>query len=210
MLQRPDATVLHVLLEDPGRGATGLEKVFPAARHPIGPDEDTDGQALGHRADPRGLEPAASLAPVERVGPDHGTVGPANGVSHEPVGLAREGASAPGVGAAKPAFQADQAVPGDIRGVVGLAEDARSMYRNTRGIELHGVEEQAVTVDVVAQGLSGPGGRYRLQRVVEPEADRFVPERPRRRPQRLEGAGPRTPGGRERHSFETSQLPIAR
>src|SRR5882724_1845855 len=53
-------------------------------------DEHTDDEALRHRADPRGLELAAPLAPVERVRPDEGDVVPADGMAHEPVDLSRE------------------------------------------------------------------------------------------------------------------------
>src|SRR5881396_2603272 len=75
VLKRPDAAVLDVLLEDARGGVAQLEQMLAAAQ-PVSPDEHADAQALGHRADPRGLELAAPLAPVERVGPDENAVKP--------------------------------------------------------------------------------------------------------------------------------------
>src|SRR3989442_9496886 len=209
VLQRPDAAVLDVLLEDARGGAAQLEQMLAAAQA-VGPDEHADGQPLSHRADPRGLELAAPLAPVERVGPDDRTVVPADGMVHEPVDLSGERRQAVAIRAAEPALQGGQAVPGHVGRVVALAERPGALDRDALRGELHGVEEQSLAVDVVVQRVAVAARGHRLERTREPEAERLAPQRPPRPPPGREPPRPPTHRRDERHTIDTSQLPMAR
>ena len=210
VLEGPHAAVLQAFLEDVRGGAGEVEQVTATVAEPIRADEHADREPLGHGADPRRHQLATALAPVERVRPHDRAVVATHGVPHEPVGLPGEPRRPLGIPSTLPALQAHQSVPGDVRRVVGLAEQARALDRNTVGVQLHGVEEQAFAVDVVAQRAALSGGRHGLHRVAEAEAGRLPPQRPRRPSRGLQHAGPPAREACQRHRFDTSQLPIAR